>query len=205
MSTDHDFLKKYQQIIAEEVNVKEVEVLWWKDTFKQTFSPIGREISSSFGKDTGRIIGAAKSWNAQVQQDWTLLVTQWSDSRTLQPHQFETRVEGLHDDYQAAESWVVVSLDFELTDDLIAEWIAREISRFLNQMRKDADYQIDARVQCSFSTSSPQLIQVINTYSEFLQNEALLSTITQEVLSWDITKTFESEEGSIEFTLRAKS
>lgn len=202
MSTDTKFLKKYSQIIAEEVNVKEVHLLWWDTQFKQTYSPVGRELSADFGKDTWRIIWAAKSWNAVLNSDGTLTVLQWNDSWTLQPHQFENRVEWLDESHQTAESGVVVSLDFELTDELIAEWVAREISRFLNQMRKDADYQIDARVACSYQTDSKKLQSVLHTFSDFLQAEALLSQIQVGSGEYDSESLFESEEGTITFQLK---
>lgn len=203
MSTDQAFLEKYSQVIAEEVNVKNVNLIQWDTKFRQTYSPIGRELSADFGKDTGRIIWAAKSWNAVLHADGTLTVSQWSDSRTLQAHQFQNRVEGLDETHQSAEGWVVVSLDFELTDALIAEWIAREISRFLNQMRKDADYQIDAKAVCSYQTDSTQLQAVIIEFAEFFQAEALLSEITAWVTTdTDLQSTFESEEGTVVFGLR---
>lgn len=203
MSTDQAFLEKYKDIIAQEVNVKEVTLLWWDTKFKQSYSPIWRELSDDFGKNTWRIIWAAKSWNAILNQNWTLTVSQWNDSWTLKPHQFENRVEWLNEDNQAAESGVIVSLDFEMTDELIAEWIARELSRFLNQMRKDADYQIDSRVVCSYTTQSEQLKNVLISFEEFLKNEALLTSL-QEWTQKDsnIESQFESDEWKIIFSLK---
>lgn len=203
MATDQAFLEKYKDIIAQEVNVKEVTLLSWDVEFKQTFSPIGRELSDDFGKDTWRIIWAAKSWNAQLNDNGTLTVSQWNSSRTLQTHQFENRVEWLDENNQAAESGVVVSLDFEMTDDLISEWIAREISRFLNQMRKDADYQIDTRVVCSYQTDIKQLKNVLQSFEEFLKNEALLTDIHEwKQEGANISSEFESDEWAITFSLK---
>lgn len=202
MSTDSEFLKKYSQIIEEEVNVKQVSLLWWDTQFKQIYSPVGRALSADFGKDTWRIIWAAKSWNAVLNSDETLTVSQWNDSWILQSHQFENRVEGLDESHQTAESGVVVSLDFQLTDELIAEWVAREISRFLNQMRKDADYQIDARIACAYQTQSKQLQSVVDAFWEFLQAEALLSQLKSWTGEHNIESVFESEEGTITFQLK---
>lgn len=203
MTKDLVFLEKYKDIIAQEVNVKEVSFISNNIHFKQTFSPIGRELSSDFGKDTWRIIWAAKSWNAVINPDGTLTVSQWNMQRILQPHQFENRIEGLDENHQTAESGVVVSLDFEMNDDLITEWIAREFSRFLNQMRKDADYQIDARVICTYSTQSEQHQHVLQSFNEFLKNEALLTSLEAwSTQKWDIQRTFESDEWSVVFSLQ---
>jgi hypothetical protein len=55
--------------------------------------------------------------------------------------------------------------------------MAREVSRFLNQMRKDADYNIDARVQMYYETDSDYMKNVISSFTEFLSHEALLSSV----------------------------
>jgi hypothetical protein len=44
-------------------------------------------------------------------------------------------------------------------------------------MRKDADYQIDTRVVCSYQTDIKQLKNVLQSFEEFLKNEALLTDI----------------------------
>jgi isoleucyl-tRNA synthetase len=46
----------------------------------------------------------------------------------------------------AIDGNIIAKLDLELTPELEREGIAREISRFLNQMRKDANFNIDDRV-----------------------------------------------------------
>ena len=59
-------LTKYHDIIAEEVNVKEVTLLDQSINITTTYAPIGSALSAKFGKDTGRIIAAAKQGNVQA-------------------------------------------------------------------------------------------------------------------------------------------
>jgi hypothetical protein len=44
-------------------------------------------------------------------------------------------------------------------------------------MRKDADYNIDARVNMYYETNNEYLKDVIVSFSDFLSHEALLSSI----------------------------
>ncbi|USN55156.1 MAG: hypothetical protein H6765_00650 [Candidatus Peribacteria bacterium] len=44
-------------------------------------------------------------------------------------------------------------------------------------MRKDADYQVNDRVQCLYSTEQEALGQLIDAFREFFQQEALLSSV----------------------------
>jgi len=55
------FLQKYGTIIEEEVNIKNISVMNDEISVKKLYIPVGTQISSKFGKDTGRIIAAAKA------------------------------------------------------------------------------------------------------------------------------------------------
>jgi isoleucyl-tRNA synthetase len=57
----------------------------------------------------------------------------------------------------AIEGNMIVQLDLELTEALKREGIARELSRFLNQMRKDADFAVEARVEMTYATDDKEL------------------------------------------------
>lgn len=168
---------------------------------KKTYIPLGSALSSKFGKDTGRIIAAAKAWSVVEQWD-TVIVTQWNDSRTLEIWDVEVRYEGLDTSYQSAEGNVIVSLVTELDDDLITEWVARELSRFLNQMRKTADYPIDARISCAYSTESAYLAEVLTQFRDFLSDEALITDWVDTLVSYDVQETFEYEEQTVVFSIK---
>lgn len=195
-------LQKYGSIIAEEVNVKEVGLLDKRVVVRITYVPLGQKIWWLFGKDTNIIITAAKNGQATYHADGTLSVYEGDESRLLQPDMYEIRYSGLEEDHQTVEWGVIVSLDLTITEDLKKEWVAREISRFLNQMRKDADLLLDKKVSCIFATTSEYLQEVISTHSALLQEEALLTTIQKDVWYVDhelFRATFVSEEWSVLF------
>lgn len=195
-------LQKYGEIIAEEVNVKEVTFLDEKVTVTVTYIPLGQKIGALFGKDTSNVIAAAKAWHAVMQHDGTLHVSSGENVWILASDMYEVRYSGLQEDYQTIEGWVIVSLDFTITEALKKEWVAREISRFLNQMRKDAQFQIDEKLTCIYTTTHDDMHQLLEEFSEMLKDEALITDFTR-VASVDthISSVFTSEEGSIDFVL----
>lgn len=203
MSTNQQLLDKYHDIIAQEVNVKQVTLL--PDTMQvtKTYVPIGKELSASFGKDTGQIIGAAKQGNVEPLDDGNIKVMNNGNEWILNNTQYEIRYSWLQGDNQIVEEWAIVELDLTITPELHAEWVAREISRFLNQMRKDADYNVSDRVACTYTTDSEQLQAILQTFSTFLQAEALLSSIEHKEHTGDITSEFSSDEGIVQFTLKS--
>lgn len=202
MSINQHILQKYASTIAEEVNVKHVSLLGDDIHVTKTYIPLWQRLSSKFWKDTGKIIWAAKQGNVEELGEGQLKVFQWDDFWILETGEYEIRYSWLDENTQTVEDGVIVDLDLELTDELIAEWIAREISRFLNQMRKEAAYDVSDRVMCYRETKSTQLASVIYEFSEFLSTEALLKNIVEGKEKGNLEKVFESDEGNIVFNLK---
>lgn len=173
-----DLLKKYGEIIKEEVNVKQIEEL--DDSLKITkiFKPIGSQLSAKFGKDTGKIIQYGKQGNIKDGDDGKVIIFDTEgNERTLEPSEYEIAYEGLEGDNTAIDQNIIAKLDLQLTPELQREGIAREISRFLNQMRKDANYNVDDKVKLFFATSDENLINILNEFKDFFKHEALISDI----------------------------
>ncbi|MBQ9553695.1 hypothetical protein IJU97_01695 [bacterium] len=87
---------------------------------------------------------------------------------------------------------MIAKLNLEITPELEREGIARELSRFLNQMRKDADFAVEDKVKMTYETSSTALKNIISEFSEFLKGEALLLSIEERGESGAITAEFSS-------------
>ena len=202
MTTDY-ILNKYWEIIKEEINVKDISPLSWGGEIKKIFKPIGSQISAKFGKDTWNVIKFGKMWNIKEWENWTMIVFDdaWNEW-TLAKEDYEIAYEWLDWNDVAADWDIIAKLELEITPELEKEWIAREISRFLNQMRKDADYDIDARVNMYYETNNEYLKDVIVSFSEFLSHDALLSSINPWKPDWDIQAVFNLDDMTATFTLK---
>ncbi len=186
-------IEKYGDIIKEEVNVKDVDVLSQEVHITKLYVPVGSMLSQHFGKDTGKIIAASKAGQAEEVGGGRLRVRDGDQQWELSPEDYEVRYEGINEQTQTVEQWVMVELDLTMTDALRDEGVAREISRFLNQMRKNANYNVDDRVLCIYTTASDYLKAVLATHADMLKSEALLSDIQEGTWVGDIEETFENE------------
>ena len=196
-------LDKYWEIIKEEINVKEISPMWWAWEIKKIFKPIWSQISAKFGKDTWNVIKYGKMWNIrQWENDSVIVFDDAGNEWILDKEDYEVTYEWLDWNDVAADGDVIARLDLQLTPELEKEWMAREVSRFLNQMRKDADYNIDARVAMYYETNDDYMKDVINSFSEFLSHEALLSSINSGNENWDIQAVFNIDEKTVTFTLK---
>jgi len=69
-------------------------------------------------------------------------------------------------------------------------------------MRKDAQFQIDEKVICSYETQDIYMQEVVTQFSGMLQEEALLSSLVpSDRLDMNVSTQFSSDEGKILFLL----
>ena len=199
---EQELLKKYWDIIKEEVNVKEISSFSSDKPLVKIFKPLGSQLSSKFWKDTGQIIANGKQWNIKELDNGQVEVfsPQWG-SWILNPEDYEVVYEGLDDSNIAVEGNMIAKLNLEITPELEREGVARELSRFLNQMRKDADFAVEDKVNMIYSNASENLKNIISEFWEFLKWEALLLSIEEKEWNWDITSEFVSWDDKASITL----
>ena len=202
MVNEQELLKKYWEIIKEEVNVKEISSFSSDKPLVKVYKPLGSQLSAKFWKDTGQIIANGKQWNIKELDNGQIEVFSPQGWKwVLDPEDYEVVYEGLDDSNIAVDGNMIAKLDLEITPELEREWIARELSRFLNQMRKDADFAVEDKVNMYYSTTSDSLKWIIAEFWEFLKWEALLLKIEENIPEWGFKAEFKSWDDTITITL----
>lgn len=99
-----------------------------------------------------------------------------------------------------AVSWISdgeysVELDFNLTPELISEGLSRELVRLVQSARKDADLQVDDRINLILHTESPDLIQAISAHADYISSETLAVSVNtiENDLDYSTEKTINGE------------
>jgi isoleucyl-tRNA synthetase len=84
----------------------------------------------------------------------------------------------------ASERGITVAIDANLTRELRAEGLAREVVRRVQAMRKEAGFNIDDRIHTSyqFEGKHDMLSDVMQTWSAYIQAETLSTTLAKEDL-----------------------
>ena len=174
-------IKQMQNVILEAVNIKEL-VLFDDDSgiVNKTAKPNFKSIGPKFGKDVKRIAESIR--NLTRENIDTLEVN----------HNIEVNIDGellniTSDDVEIMgseiEGWVVestegitVAIDSELSDELIAEGLAREFVNRIQNIRKDSGFEVTDRINIKF-TGNTELINAINMFNEYVSNETLADEI----------------------------
>ena len=180
----------YQRIIAEELNLKEVELLDADQTDAAEWG-IGRQLvvnaraaGPRLGKDVQQAIKGAKSG------DWTVTegaVTvgglelqegEYTLSTTVSEELGDKAVTVLGPAGAAGGGFLV--LDTALTPELIAEGTARDVVRAVQQARKDADLRVSDRIRTQIAASG-DVVAALEAHRELVKEETL--TVELELIT----------------------
>ena len=85
-------------------------------------------------------------------------------------------------DYSTAEDaryWVAIST--ELTPELIAEGVSRELVRHLQNMRRSAGFDITDHITTCYRTEEPLVKQVIDTFAGYIKQETLSDELIDDL------------------------
>lgn len=173
-------------IILDEVNVKEIEYVdddsgIVQKSAKPNYPVLGRRL----GK---RMKAVAKSVEQLTTKEITELEAKghWvvdsgdGDPITLKQDEVTITRHGLEGWSVESEGGLTVALDTEPDEELIREGIAREIINRVQNMRKEADYELTDRIDI-FLTGDDEVRQSVEHMKDYVKNETLAETVSFEI------------------------
>ena len=173
IGNDIEDLKKYKDIIADEVNVK--NVVFESDIDKIATFVIEvdlKKLGSKYGEKLRDIMKAVKEnkWkkadNDKIEIANTILEKD-EYSIKLKPKKESKNMQAL------SNNKAIIELDFNITPELELEGLARDLIRIIQQNRKDANLVLSDRITLSLKTSSQKLIKAIQDNVEYIKNQTL--------------------------------
>lgn len=176
-----DALFNMKEVILEEVNIKELIVLD-DDSGIVSKSAKGnfRSIGPKFGKKVNIIANAIKSLGKDEIKN---LEKGDNISIHLNGEDFIISKEDVEIVSTEITGWVVeneegvtTAIDTELNNELIEEGLAREFVNRIQNMRKDAGYNVTDKIQIKF-TGSSELTQAVLSNLSYITNETLAENL----------------------------
>ena len=103
---------------------------------------------------------------------------------------------------ESADGMTVV-LDITLDDELISEGILREIIRNAQILRKEANFEIDDRIDINISSKDGDVSKIISENSQKIKSEVLGNSFNEIQFVADIQREVEVGDGKlVNFALR---
>ena len=169
-------LEEYANIIKDELNVKTVEFTSEISSVANSFVYlITPKIGARLGGALKEIIPAVKRGEFEISGD-----TMKVGSYTLNADEFENRLTVKEGVTGAAlpDSTAVVVLDTEINSELVAEGLANDALRFIQDTRKNAGMDVSDRITLEYD-ADPALANAIEQHREHIMSEALITDMSR--------------------------
>jgi isoleucyl-tRNA synthetase len=167
-------MREYGDIIRDELNVKEIKFIEnineVADSFVYLITP---KIGARLGGALKEIIPMVKRGEYEIQ-DGKLVVGDY----VLTPDEFENRLtikEGITGT-TLPDNTAVVILNTEMNAELVAEGLANEVKRFVQDSRKAANLDVSDRIKLTYMADAA-LRNAIESHKKYLMHEALITDL----------------------------
>lgn len=155
-SSKNSIIAEFGDIIAEELNVKNVEILDEVEKIANVkYAPNFNEIRSRYPDRIAEIIKAVKSGKFRMAQDSVILQMDHAEEsfdREIILVTYQAK-EGQH---IASSGGIVVCLDLTVTEELKEEGFARDIVRNIQDARKQIGCEITDKISLAFEGDVPE-------------------------------------------------
>lgn len=198
-SFSEEMLMAQKEVIMEELNVKELEFLSdAAGVIEVSVTANARALGPKYGKEVQNIIKATKSGDFEVLEDGRVKVLGYE----LVGDEVEVGYVGKEGADVACENGIAVILDTNVTDDLRMEGYARDLVRYIQDMRKEADYQVDDRIKVAI-VADGDLARAVDQFAEYIKEETLSTEIVSEVAGdYDVDKNEEVDGHKVQIAVK---
>lgn len=186
-------LKEHQHLIAEELNVREVQLHSDEATFvnlqaKPNFRVLGKKVGKHMNA-VHQAIGNLLAHDLQALLNGNSInLVAAGESFLITPEDVAVERKVKEGVIAATQNGITVALDTHLTDELIVEGIARELVNKINTMRKELDFAVTDRIHLKLQTSS-EVKQAFERHRDYICHEVLATSFEFTLCegeAWDI-------------------
>ncbi len=178
-------IEKYADLLADELNVKRIRLL---DTSGEavafSLKPLPKQLGQKYGNKFPALAKAITALEAEsaartLLAGQPLLVTLEDGVYEILPEEVEVRMQAQAGFAVAHEGPYLVALVTDLTPELVREGLAREFIRRVQDLRKQTDFEMAARVRV-FVEATPALREAIETHRDYVMSEVLAEALLFE-------------------------
>ncbi len=174
-SVDKEIILAQKDVICEELNVKDLEVLTEVgEVVNKVVKPDAKKLGPKYGKDVQKIIQQIKDGDFEELDGGRFKVGEFE----LGPEEVEVGFEGAEGYDVQGEAGFVVVLDTEISDDLKNEGYAREVVRFVQELRKQAGFEVYERIYLQVKAEG-DIEAAVTQFADYIKRETLSIELQQ--------------------------
>jgi isoleucyl-tRNA synthetase len=171
-------LSQYSDLLMDELNVKKIRLLNAStEALQHTVKPLPKQLGQKYGNRFPAIQKAILALNPEAAAhalltDGKLKVDVDTDSYEILPEEVEVKSLAKEGFAVAEDGAYVAALVTDLTPELVAEGMAREFVRRVQDFRKESGLDVADRIHL-YVTASEELRRAIQRHSEYISTETL--------------------------------
>ncbi|MEI7810862.1 MAG: isoleucine--tRNA ligase [Ignavibacteria bacterium] len=176
-----DAVLKMREVILEEVNIKDLVVLEDdSEIVNKSAKPNFKAIGPKYGKKVNLVANAIKGLGKHeiqsLEQGEEVKLNINGEEVIITPGDVEIISSEITGWLVETEDGVTVAVDTELSESLVAEGLAREFVNRVQNMRKDAGFEVTDRINIYFS-GNDKLAKAVGLFKDYIANETLADNV----------------------------
>jgi len=201
-------LDNYTDLLADELNVKQVRALGSAgEAVAYNIKPLPKQLGQKYKSLFPKVSAAIRGLQAQEAETAALTLLSGKSIQVsveginldIQPDEVEVHAEARSGLVVASEGAYLAALKTELTPELVREGLAREFVRRVQDLRKQAGFDIADRIHL-YAEATPGLEHATQEHRQYIMGETLALEFHQKTppeKAVTITVTFDGEKATI--------
>tara|TARA_B100000029_G_scaffold515266_1_gene621422 strand:- start:1421 stop:4762 length:3342 start_codon:yes stop_codon:yes gene_type:complete len=179
--------------ILDELNVKEIErVSSYSDLLRRELKPNYSTLGEKFSDQVKYMASIIQNYSykefaEKIKSSNSITLSCNGKNYELVKEDFIVNQESVKGRSSVSQGDLIVSVTTELTEDLIHEGYIREIIRSLQNMRKEADFNVEDRIKV-FCQAEKDMSAIISKYEDYFRSEVLAVELDFSEISGELTK-----------------
>lgn len=197
-----------KDIILDEVNVKDIEYVYddsgiVSKSARPNFPVLGKRLGKRMKPVAAAIKSLSTSDISELEKDGSIHIQIADDTSVkITLEEVEIQRSGLEGWSVETEEGITVAVDTELTPELLKEGMSREFVNRIQNMRKEADFEVTDRISIGFD-GSEDLKQAVQSTIETIKSETLAEEVQFSLLDVsDFIKRWEINGQETEISIR---
>ena len=172
-------VNRLADLIHDELNVKAIGFTEDLNAFAQvTLKPNFKVLGPKYGKGVQAIAKAlasadAVALKAELEAAGSLQVEASGETYTLEPSEVDVQTQNREGFFVEVDANKFIALSTKLTHALTLEGLAREFVNKIQNMRKEADFNVSDRIKLSLDTTSSLVDEAFQVHQDYILRETL--------------------------------
>jgi isoleucyl-tRNA synthetase len=176
-------LRKVEDVIRDEVNVKRVEYVQAGDSdviklkAKANFKLLGAKLGKQMKVVAARVQTMTQDELRDFQQTGRVTLNVEGNDYELERGEIDILAEDIEGWLVSSEGGITVALDTQMSEALLHEGIAREFVNRIQNLRKDSGFDVTDRIKIEVHGASEVLKNAVSTFNSYICEETLANSL----------------------------